>query len=261
VESRASHATTRGSSRPVDPPRSGPGTTFSVQLLRSFEVRRDEVAVSLPTSTQRLVAFLALRDCPLHRLNVAGTLWIDTSEKHANACLRTALWRLRHTDPTMVVATSTHLVLSDAVSVDVRAIAGEATEVLYGGRDGGSGVLALSRAGELLPDWYDDWVLIERERVRHLVISALERLSAAAAAAGRFADANEAGLAAVAQDPLRESAHRLVVQAHLANGNPSEAIRQYKLFARLLDARLGLEPSPRMRELVSGLPLGDNAVT
>jgi len=64
----------------------------------------------------------------------------------------------------------------------------------------------------------------------------------------------------VAQEPLRESAHRLVVEAHLADGNVCEAIRQYRLYARLLDRHLGLEPSPRMSALVGGR-VGDDLVT
>ena len=216
--------------------------------------------MALPLSTQRLVAFLALRDRPLHRLHVAGSLWIDGSEEHACACLRTALWRLGRLDPTLITRTSTHLALSDAVSVDIHVTAARASEILRGQAHGRSALPALSHAGELLPDWYDDWVLIERERMRQLVTCALERLSADARRAGRLAEAIEAALAAVAQEPLRESAHRMVVEAHLAHGNPSEAIRHYRLFFDVLHGRLGLEPSPLMQELVAGLPIGDDLV-
>ncbi len=235
--------------------------SVTLRLLRGFELRRDDDVVSLPMSTQRLVAFLALRARPLQRVHVAGTLWIDASEEQANACLRTALWRLRRLGSSMISATSTHLAFSDSVAVDARGAETLAGEVLRGLGGGADGVFALCDVGELLPDWYDDWVLIERERLRQLVMHALERLSADATAAGRFADATEAGLAAVAQEPLRESAHRLVVEAHLADGNPGEAIRQYRLYSRLLHEHLGLTPSPRMDALVRGLPVGDDVVT
>jgi DNA-binding SARP family transcriptional activator len=261
INGRAPTAAPRRAPAPGPRGRADTNATLTLQLLRNFELRREDDVVSLPMSTQRLVAFLALRGRALRRVHVAGMLWIDASEEHANACLRTALWRLKRLSATMITATSTHLAFSDAVVVDVRDAATQATEILQGRHDGKDGVLALSDAGELLPDWYDDWVLIERERLRQLVMHALERLSADATAAGRFADATEAGLAAVAQEPLRESAHRLVVEAHLADGNPGEAIRQYRLFSRLLDSHLGLEPSPRMNALVSGLPVGDDRVT
>jgi DNA-binding SARP family transcriptional activator len=41
-----------------------------------------------------------------------------------------------------------------------------------------------------------------------------------------------------------------VISVHLAEGNPSEALRQYGRFRELLRAELGLEPSPLIKELV-----------
>ena len=58
------------------------------------------------------------------------------------------------------------------------------------------------------------------------------------------------GLAAVAGEPLRESAHRALITAYLAEGNRSEALRQYRFFRHLLADELGLEPSPLMESLV-----------
>jgi DNA-binding SARP family transcriptional activator len=231
---------------------------FNLSLLRSFELRREDEVVTLPMSVQRLLAYLALRGRPLQRVHVAGTLWLDATEEHANGCLRTALWRLRRLDDAIVRVTSTQLGLSQLVAVDVRETTKRAVEILSGRGVGDDAVFALAHSGELLPDWYDDWVLIERERTRQLVMHALERLSADARAGGRFAEAAEAALAAVSFEPLRESAHRLVVEAHLGDGNLGEAIRHYRLFARLIRAQLGLEPSQQMKALIAGLPNGDD---
>jgi DNA-binding SARP family transcriptional activator len=224
--------------------------SYSLRLLRGFELRSGDEAVSLPMSAQRLAAFLALHDRPIQRLHVAGTLWIDSTEEQANASLRTALWRLRRAGPATVDATSTHLVLSQLVPVDVAETARRARRVLNGGPPDGEDLPRLAEAGELLPDWYDDWVVIERERLRQLCVHALERISTVATADGRYAQAAEAGLAAVSFEPLRESAHRVVIEAHLAEGNAADAIRQYELFERLLSGKLGLRPSQRMQELM-----------
>ena len=64
--------------------------------------------------------------------------------------------------------------------------------------------------------------------------------------AGRFAEAFELGLAALAGEPLRESAHRALVRVHLAEGNVGEAVRQYELCRSLLREKLGVEPSEQM---------------
>src|SRR5262249_2572307 len=86
----------RRSSPPTEPVRlSSERAAPQLQLLGGFELVLDGGRVTLPVSAQRLLAFLALHRHPLMRVYVAGTLWIDSSERHANACLRTTLWRLR----------------------------------------------------------------------------------------------------------------------------------------------------------------------
>jgi DNA-binding SARP family transcriptional activator len=228
----------------------GDVASYGVRLLRGFELHHGDDVVTLPMTAQRLVAFLALHDRPMQRVHVAGVLWLDSTEEQAYASLRTALWRLRRSGPATVEATSSHLALAGAVPVDAREIALRAQRVLRGGPTDEDDLDRLADAGELLPDWYDDWVVIERERLRHLCVRALERMSTDAAADARFAEAVDAGLAAISFEPLRESAHRVVIEAHLAEGNAAEAIRQYDLFRRLLETKLGLEPSPRMHELM-----------
>ena len=83
----------------------------------------------------------------------------------------------------------------------------------------------------LLPGWYDDWVVLERERLRQLQLHALDRLAAALLAAEEPGRALDAALVAVQADPLRESAHRIVVRIHLREGNALEALRAYERFA------------------------------
>jgi DNA-binding SARP family transcriptional activator len=107
--------------------------------------------------------------------------------------------------------------------------------------------------GDLLADWYEDWLLIERERLRQLRLHALEALGGQLLADGRFGSAVEAGLAAVNSEPLRESAQRLLISAHLAEGNAADALRQYDRYSMLLGRELGLAPSAKMTTLVSGL--------
>jgi DNA-binding SARP family transcriptional activator len=225
-------------------------------LLSGFQVERGGKPVPLPLSAQRLLAFLALHERPLQRLFVAGSLWLDSSEERANASLRTALWRLRRPGCTLVEATATHLALAPGISVDLREATERARRAIAGdGEPDPAGVAALCDAGDLLPDWYDDWVVLARERFRQARLHALEALCLSLAAAGRYAEATEAGLAAVAGEPLRESAHRVLIQAHLAQGNPSEAIRQYRLCKRLLLEQLDLPPSPQLKQLLAGLPV------
>lgn len=231
-------------------------------LLHGFLLEQYGEAIDLPLGSQRLVAFLALQRRAVERLFVAGTLWIDRSEASANASLRTALWRLQRLALPLVESTRNRLALSPLVSVDVHESDAWARRVLL--HDGALAIDAsdaLFFDGDLLSDWYDDWVLIERERVRQLRLHALETLCADLTAAGSYALAVEAGLACIASEPLRESAHRALIDAFRAEGNYGEAIRQYRLYERILGERLGLLPSSAMRRVAQALGIRDDPVT
>ncbi len=102
----------------------------------------------------------------------------------------------------------------------------------------------------LLPDWEDEWVLVERERLRQLHLHALETIATRLLSVGKVAEAVHAGAAALSAEPLRESAARLLVSAHLAAGNAAEARRVYERYRVDLLRELGIQPSARLRELI-----------
>jgi DNA-binding SARP family transcriptional activator len=201
-----------------------------------------------------LLALLALSDRPLSRLYIAGILWIDASEKRASGSLRSALWRLKLPSLQLVESVGDHLQLARQVVVDVRQAIAQARRLLDRSAICEEADLDESPlCGDLLPGWYDDWVLIERERERQIRLHALETLCERLTAEGRFVRAISAGLAAVEAEPLRESAHRALIKAHLAEGNPGEAIRQYRTYARLLRDELKLDPSVHIKRIMEGL--------
>ncbi len=107
---------------------------------------------------------------------------------------------------------------------------------------------------ELLPGWYDDWVLMEAEAWRQLRLHALEALSMRLSSTGCHAEAILAALAAVASDPLRESARSVLIRAYLAEGNRSEAQREFGRYRELLLGSLGVEPTPRLHALARAEP-------
>jgi DNA-binding SARP family transcriptional activator len=182
-----------------------------LSLLGGFELRCAGQEVAVSRNGQRLLALLALQARPLERLWVAGTLWIDAAEEGAGASLRLALWRLPQPGRAAVVeASTTHLRLAGEV---------KRLECSAGPSDRDLDPSSLGR--DLLPDWYEDWVVLERERFRQLRLHALEALCRRLTEAGRFGAAVQAGLAAVAGEPLRESAHRTLIRAHLAEGTPA----------------------------------------
>jgi len=227
----------------------------TLTMLGHFKLLWRGQPIPLPASIERVVAYVALHHGPATRSNVAGTLWLDVPEDRAMANLRSALWRLRRPGVRVIEPVGEQLALAQDVAVDLHDLSAAAR----GLRDGilpsdPSRLDRLTMGGELLGDWYDDWVLVEREHFRQLRLQALERISLDLAAAGQFARAVEAALGAVATEPLRESAHRALILVHLAQGNRSEAIRQYCIYRRLMREELDLGPSSKMEELVDYLP-------
>ena len=192
-----------------------------VALIGGFTFRRLGAAVDLPLGAQRLVAFLAFKPKALLRIHVASVLWANTSEPKAVASLRTTLWRLRQADLDVVESSGPKLALAPGVRVDVQDAAVLAHRVLARPREAVDHGLELEGlVGEVLPDWYDDWLLIERERFRQLRLHALESLCLYLAdrRAGSTRPRTQAGLSAVAGEPLRESAHRALINT-LAPGS------------------------------------------
>jgi DNA-binding SARP family transcriptional activator len=229
-----------------------------VSVLGEFHLSwNGSVQVGIPRASQRLVAFLAIRGGVISRAVIAGTLWPDASETHAYSNLRSALARLEHTCRKTLQASKLDLGLAEGVTVDVRhaeVLARRLLDpaVIPAQSDlSSAAIVGLSR--DLLPGWYDDWVLVEAEDWRQLRLHALEALAGRLAAVGCWGLAADAARAAVRAEPLRESAHAALIKIHLAEGNQSEALLEFTRYRVLLHAELGLEPTLRLRRLVQGV--------
>lgn len=219
-------------------------------LLGEFDAVSCGARVRLTRNPQRVLAFLALQDRPVARDHLAACLWLDATDAHATANLRSALWKLGRTLPGCVEVDDHFVRLAPDVVVDLRegfAVARRAALASSDSDLSEDDIDLLSR--DLLPTWDDDWLVAERERFRQLRLHALEAICACNTSLGRFTPAIEAGLAAVAGDALRESAHRVLIGAFIAEGNLHEAVRQYRAFRKMLRTELDVDPSPAMEQL------------
>ncbi len=235
---------------------SAPGP-IRLGLLGGFRLSVESEVLTLPLNSQRLVSFLALQARPLLRTYVSGSLWAESSDRHARGSLRSALTRLRHPRYSLVELTSDHIELSPLVTVDYREGEALARRVLDLSRDLDDVVTVDDEvlSADLLPDWTEDWVLIEREAYHQLRLRALETLCRRLTTEGSFGQAVQVGMTAVAGEPLRESPRRALIEAHLAADNVAAALREYEDFRQYLFDELGREPSAEMRRLIEGLKL------
>ena len=227
-------------------------------LLTAADDRAGAVAqIELPAGPQHLVALLALNSrCA--RTHAAAMLWPDCTDEVAAARLRAILWRLRHRHvgvPPLLVISDAWLALADEVVVDVNRFLDGAELLIRDDPDLGSAeaedaAAAVLHSSELLPGWYDDWVLAARERLQYLRLGALDALATRRRRQGRTHEALQAARAAISIEPLHESAHRTIVETHLDSGDLVEAIKHYQRFEAMLDRELGFPPSDLFQEMV-----------
>jgi DNA-binding SARP family transcriptional activator len=227
-----------------------------LQLIGEFELW-DRGTVTVPHGVQRFLAFLALAGGPVGRYQLGGALWGDTTQDRADGNLRSTLWRLGRLRGRLVERRTDRLAIAPGVRVDVVELSAVARRILAPDAPDAeaTGPAApattdLADAAEILPGWDDLWLMPERERYRQLRLHALERAAERSLQDDECARAIELGLTIVEAEPFRESGHRLLIAAHLREGNAIEAVRQYRTYRRLAADELGVDPSPRMETLI-----------
>jgi DNA-binding SARP family transcriptional activator len=227
---------------------------WDLRVLGFWQLRYHGVPVEVSARQQRLLAALALlRPQPRHVL--AALLWPNSPEHQSAGNLRASVFRISHELPHVLCATDP-LRLADAVRVDVREVRDVITEItLTGARPVPPETIVLLQEANLLPGWYEDWVLEQQDHLLNQRVDALEALARSYLAAGSFSRALGAARAAAMVDPLRESAHHLLVRCHLAEDNYASAVQVYRNFRAHLGRELGVEPSPHFAELLGLEPV------
>ena len=228
------------------------GSRLRVRLLGGFGLERHGERMQVGPTARRLVALVALEQRPVPRRSVVCELWPETRPERSAPMLRSTLWRLDRGSSPVIDVTRAALGLSPGAWVDVREVSGVAREIVErrAARCDARDLDLIASADELLPGWYDDWVVMARERFRQLRLHALESLCATLMSEGRFGEASAAARAATRTEPLRESAHRCLIRAEAAAGHADLALADYQGFRDLLARSVGAAPSPLMEDLV-----------
>lgn len=221
--------------------------TARLTLLDGFALSVGGRELVVPRAQQRLLALVALRR-DTNRNTAVGLLWPEGAEARALANLRTALWRLQQLPVPTVRVAGDAICLDPRLRLDVSELVATSALARQDSTDLPPNLLLGPH--ELLPGWYDEWVLVERERLRQLYLHTLEAFATSCLHAGQHGDALEAAFAAVRADPLRESPYRLAIQVHLAEGNVAEALSAYQNYRGLLAREIGVAPSPMIRGLI-----------
>jgi DNA-binding SARP family transcriptional activator len=204
--------------------------------------------VRLSLSGRRILAYLAIRGEPVARSAASEALWLDPPDEVGRANLRRALWQLPRG---WVSAAADQLVLE--AETDLAQAHRIAARGLNGERLTFDDIVLLSN--DILPGWHEEWVLPAHEAFHLLRVQALETACRTMAASGDFALATQAGAAALAAEPLRESAAEALIGAHLAQRNRYEAVQCFRSLARRLKVELGVAPDPALARRIESITL------
>ncbi len=230
--------------------------SFRLYLFGSLALFQGERSLPLPASVtaRSLLAYLVLlRERPHPRPVLAGAFWPESSEAHARRALTQALWQIRRVLPGLVQSDAESVSLSTGAClwVDVAAFQDllgphqPAHQQESAPREGSirqiCQAIELYR-GDLLEGFYDDWVLVERERLREMYLQALGKLLHLEKSVGRYHDALGTALRLARADPWQEAAHRELMRLYFALHQPEAAIKQFEACCKALKDELGLEP-------------------
>ena len=209
--------------------------TWRLQLIDGWRLHRGDLDLKMGLRQQRLIAALALLG-PRPRPYLAGTLWPDSADTQASGNLRETIWTISRQLPGLLTRDNGRLELTEDLHIDVQEL-----------RRAMSGTTAacdrcrveLLARGELLPGWYDDWVLDEQEQWRRQRLTALETVAEDMLSRGDAPGTMEAAHAALRIEPLHANAIRLVLRAHLEEGNHAGALGAYRDFSSRMRTEFG----------------------
>lgn len=220
-------------------------------------------AVALPDIAWPILGCLLA--APRHRTSRArlmAQLWPDAAEDGARRRFATALWRIRAAmgeAPLIVTAGEVvALNLGPGTWVDAIAVERRLTEALATPARLASVAQRrrLARAldqyrGPFLPEREQEWIMLQRARLHALYLDGLYALTVGAAQAGAWPEAQATATRLCAAEPLREDAHRLLIEAHARCGNRALALQQYRACEALLAQELGVAPMAETRALAA----------
>jgi predicted ATPase/DNA-binding SARP family transcriptional activator len=237
---------------------------LEIRLLGQFDMRLHGAPVELSSRpAQSLLAYLLLNHGTAHRRErLAGLLWPDSSEANARRNLRQALWQIRralgevsdslldaddltigaHLKPDHWLDVAIlHQTLDDSLTADE--LIGRAA--VYG--------------GELLPGFYDDWAVLERERLAAHCERTLHLLLERLVAEQRWRDVLQWAERWIALGHTPEAAYRGLMLAHAAQGDIAAVAEVYRRCVDALDRELAVEPSEQTRTLYERLRRGETS--
>jgi predicted ATPase len=239
--------------------------TLKIHLMGQFKLEANEETLDLPSRpAQSLLAYLVLnKGVVFRREKLASLFWLDATESNSRSYLRQALWRIRKSFEKAELVSDAYLEISD-ISISFKPEGDywlDTEEFLQKDED-----VALDEfmeriklyRGELLPGFYDDWILSERDRLQAVFQQRMTCLLEKLIRANRWDQAIQQCENWLRLGHSPEPAFRALMQAYAGIGDQAMVSNTYQRCIDLLDRELGLDPSRETRELYDRLCWGDS---
>jgi SARP family transcriptional regulator, regulator of embCAB operon len=226
---------------------------FQLNLFQRWQLRQARAEVQLVSRQQRLITALALYG-PRNRSYIAGLLWPDSPEARALESLRVSVHLISRQTPGLLVNGGPVLSLTESLAIDLQECVERVRKCEQSGANAAEDIcFSRLRHAELLPGWYEDWVILEQNRLRNLRLRAFVGHAGRWLEQGDFEDAAEAARSALELEPLQEFSVGLLMRAELKLGNRAAALRTFEDFKGRLAAELGVGPSAGLAQLAAGI--------
>jgi DNA-binding SARP family transcriptional activator len=228
-----------------------------ISCLGQFRVQIDDQPVEIPSRpAQSLFAYLALNGYKVHRRErLAGLLWPDSTDENARGYLRQGLWRIRKSFETAGASWQDYLQI-DEITVTFGKQGGISldTDFLLQPKDGNRWTVEelIERVevygGELLPGFYDEWIILDRERLKSAYDHKMRLLLNQLEANQSWDDVLEWGERWIALGHVPEPAYRALMIAHAMRGDRSAVSAIYQRCEQALLEELGVPASKELLE-------------
>jgi DNA-binding SARP family transcriptional activator/tetratricopeptide (TPR) repeat protein len=244
-------------------------TRWRIELLGRLRATQGEHVVSRfrARRTGALLAYLAYYlDRPHPRELLIELFWPEV-EPHSgrNNLSRELSWLRRQLEPPGVTAGAVITADRDAVQLNPAACATDVQAFETGlqtaarARSAAERIARLTEAGELyqgelLPGYFEDWIVPQRQRLADLCLRALVQLASDHEEEGDIHGAIQWTRRAMALDALGEETHDKLIRLLAAAGEITAALQQYRFLEQRLAADLGAAPDPVLRDFVLSLP-------
>ncbi len=255
------------------------GPSLRVRFFGHFEILCDEEPVPLGRNGKALFILkhlLANRDRPVSQDYLMGWLWPESNLKKARWSLNSAVHVLRKLLAGCLSSGSLNYVLleeryyrlcpglrvsTDVDEFDAHYERGRRLEAA--GREAEAALeyeaaVGLYRDDYLIEDLYEDWTMVERERLTNAYVDVLNRLAGRYIEVGRAEESIRACYRVLQKDRCHEESYRLLMRCYAGIGQRGRALRQYRLCEKALWGEYGMLPSPETKALYDRLLRDEN---